>query len=100
MITHTTIRELIPMIYLTNIISPLYVYCHQHQNMIKGMIALSISPFLVVDDNIHIAPQRYANLALVGASFNMNSPQCVYIESLALSKMHKLREIQFHDYET
>ena len=47
--------------------------------MIKGMIALSISPFLVVDDNIHIAPQRYATLALVGASFILNSPSmCAY----------------------
>ena len=40
--THTIIRGLMPVIYLTNIISPLYVYCHQHQNMIKGMIALSV----------------------------------------------------------
>ena len=67
-------RDLIPVIYLTNNISPLYVYCHQHQNMIKGMIALSIFPFLVVDDNIHIAPKDIHILTLVGASFIMNSP--------------------------
>ena len=70
---------LIPEIYLTNIISPLYVYCHQQQNMIKGMIALSISPFLVVDDNIHIAPKDVLILVLVGASFIRNSPSmCAY----------------------
>src|SRR3954467_13029505 len=76
---HIRFRELIPEIYLTNIISPLYVYCYQHQNMIKGMIALSISPFLVVDDNMHISPKDIQILALVGASFIMNSPSmCAY----------------------
>ena len=47
--------------------------------MIKDMIALSMSPFLVVDDNIHIAPKDIHILALVGASFIMNSPSmCAY----------------------
>ena len=47
--------------------------------MIKGMIVLSISPFLVVDDNIHIAPKDIQIVALVGASFIMNSPSmCAY----------------------
>ena len=30
-----------PEIYLINMISPIHACCHQHQNMIKGMIALS-----------------------------------------------------------
>ena len=31
-----------PEIYLINMISPEHMCCHQHQNMIKGMIALSV----------------------------------------------------------
>ena len=47
--------------------------------MIKVMIALSISPFSVVDDNIHIAPKDIQILSLVGESVIMNSPSmCAY----------------------
>ena len=60
MISHdpymTTSRSLTILVYhLANVVSPLYVYCRQQQNMLEGKIALSISPFLVVDDNTHIA---------------------------------------------
>ena len=51
------------MYHLANIVSPLYVYFHQQQNMLKGMIALSISPFLVVDDNTHIALKILSHFA-------------------------------------
>ena len=49
------------------------------KHMIKGMIALSISPFLVVDDNIHIAPKGMHVLVVMGTSRIMNSPSmCAY----------------------
>src|ERR1041385_3000897 len=70
-------------------ISPLYVHCHQHQNIIKGKIALSISPFLVVDDNIHIAPKIIQKFAFGGSKFYNEPPLnvCIY-DSLLLHKMH------------
>ena len=73
--THTTIRGLIPVIYLTNIISPLYVYCHQHQNMIKGMIALS--------QPLRLGPKKVEAMLLTGRFMQHNEERGGYIKDEA-----------------
>ena len=62
------------------------------KHTIKGMIALSISPFLVVDDNIHITPKGMHILVVMGTSRIMNSPSmCAYKILQTIRKMYTLR---------
>ena len=59
----------------------------------KHMIALSISPFLVVDDNIHIAPKGMHVLVVMGAIRIMNSPSmCTYKAKAQEHTMHNNRD--------
>ena len=74
---HTRALRHNPKIYLINMISPIYACCHQHQNMIKGMIALSISPFLVVDDNIHALLNYNKTLNIEGVVVELPLTMCI-----------------------
>ena len=67
--------------------------------MIKGMIALSISPFLVVDDNIHIAPTKYAYFSFIGADFTVNSPSMCAYKSLVLKQDAHINKASSQDYK-
>ena len=65
--------------------------------MLKGKIALSISPFLVVDDNIHIAPKNIT-IKFSGSIFILELPLNVCIvESWFSKQVHILRVVPLTD---
>ena len=74
-----------PEIYLINMISPEHMCCHQHQNMIKGMIALSKTPKHLwaeaVETACHATNHLYLHKQLGKTTYEVltgNKPQVGY----------------------
>jgi hypothetical protein len=50
-IASTQLQDISPVSHLAKLVSSLIVLSFKHQNPLGGLDALSISPFLVIDDN-------------------------------------------------